>query len=213
MKLDVPFYLQTTPFDCGLTALRMILTYIDKDIDLEILKHQNNIKDNEAILTIQIAITAQLLGYKTTFFSKQINFNESNLSLDFYKKHPNILQKSKELIKKAEDIGVKLEEKHLSLKEILEKIKEDCGAIILLDWNIVNKVENKGYQGHFVPIVGYDEENIYVHNHGFNNPTKFLAIKIGIFEKARKAEGTDEDIVFIHKFKQPQIQKQMILKV
>ena len=51
--------------------------------------------------------------------------------------------------------------------------------------------------GHFVPIVGYDGENIYVHNHGFHNPKAFLPIKRELFEetglKSRSAE-----FLFVH---------------
>ena len=54
-------------------------------------------------------------------------------------------------------------------------------------------------QGHFVPIVGYDEKNIYVHNQGLTNPTENLSIPRELFEQARKAKGTDEDIIFIYR--------------
>ena len=69
----------------------------------------------------------------------------------------------------------------------------------ILDWNTVLGETEKGYQGHFVPVVGYDIENVYVHNHGFKNPTAFLAIPREVFENARKVRGTDEDIAIIYR--------------
>jgi len=92
---------------------------------------------------------------------------------------------------------VDVEERTLSLDEILSYIKQDSAIIILLDWNIITGGE--GYQGHFVPVVGFDSKYIYVHNHGFLNPTPFLPISRELFEKARKSRGTDEDIVIIFK--------------
>jgi hypothetical protein len=91
-----------------------------------------------------------------------------------------------------------MEERGLSLEELLEKVDRDSLPIILLDWNIIKGMKDKGYQGHFVPIVGHDNDNIYVHNHGLDNPTPFLSVKRDVFEEARKANGTDEDIIIIH---------------
>ncbi len=98
----------------------------------------------------------------------------------------------------AQKAGVKLEERGVDLEELLGKIGNNSLPIILLDWNVVKEERDKGYKGHFVPVVGYDEESIYVHNHGLNNPTPFLPIKRDIFEEARKAKGTDEDIIIVH---------------
>lgn len=70
--------------------------------------------------------------------------------------------------------------------------------IVLLDWNKITKKANT-YHGHFVPVVGYDEKFIYVHNHGLNNPQSFLQIEKKLFDEARKAQGTDEDILIIYK--------------
>lgn len=204
MKLDVPFYKQKENVDCGPVALKMVLSYFGKNYDIENLKEKTGIKKGKGISTIQIATAAALLGHKTDFYSKSLFMDEENFKMDFYKKYAedNLLEQSKQLIEEAKKAGVKIEEKKLTLKEILTRVNENEIPIILLDWNVVKENREKGYQGHFVPIVGYDEENIYVHNQGLNNPTEFLKIKKEIFEEARKAKGTDEDIVIICRAKQ-----------
>lgn len=200
MKLKVPFFKQTTPLNCGPVALKMILAYFGENIELNILEEKTGIKEGKAIYTIQIATAAASLGYKTEFFSKHILFNEENLKQDFYKKYSEMdLEQSKKWIKEAKKSGVDIQEKTLSLKKILTLIKKDSLPIVLLDWNIIKNRREKGYQGHFVPIVGYDTKNVYVHNHGLTETQGFLPIPIDIFDKARKAEGTDEDIIIIHK--------------
>ena len=200
MKLKVPFYNQTTPLNCGPTALRMVLSYFGDKTNIEELEKRTGIKQGKALSSIQIAIAAASLKYRTDFFSKHILFNEENLKLDYYKKYSDIdLEYSKELIKEAEKQGVKITEKTLSLEELLSCVTKNSVPIILLDWNIITGKNEKGYQGHFVPLVGYSKENIYVHNHGFNNPQEFLPINKEIFDKARKADGTDEDIIIIHR--------------
>jgi len=35
MKLEVPFFKQTTPLNCGPVAVRMVLSYFGKNVSLE----------------------------------------------------------------------------------------------------------------------------------------------------------------------------------
>lgn len=127
--------------------------------------------------------------------------NPRNYELEFYKKLSDGVSSSEEKLNRlkieSSKLGVKIEEKSFSLEELLLKMSLDCIPIVLLDWN---KVKGKaGYHGHFVPVVGYDKGNVYVHNSGEANSGKFMAIKRSLFDEARKAEGTDEDIVFIYR--------------
>lgn len=198
MKLPVPFYKQTTNLNCGPMALKMILAYLGKDEKIEFLEEKTGIKVGYGITTIQLAIASASLEYKTEFYSKHILFNEENLKEEFYKKYnPIDLKESKELVEKAKKLGVKIEEKTFPLEKILKFVTEKSVPIILLDWNII--LSKKGYQGHFVPIVGYDDKNVYIHNHGFGDPKEFMEIPRELFDKARTANGTDEDILVVYK--------------
>ena len=198
MKLNVPFFKQTTPLNCGPTTLKMVLAYLDRDYNIKVLEEKTGINEGKGISTIQIAIAAASLNYKTEFYSKHILLNEKNLELDFYKNYSDVdLERSKKLVEKAKSGGVKIQEKELSLKEILSFIKKDSIPIILVDWNIIKNKKEKGYHGHFVPIVGYDNDSIYVHNSGLNEGEAFVKIPKVIFDEARKAQGTDEDIAVI----------------
>src|SRR3989304_1182641 len=170
MKLEVPFYNQTTKLNCGPAALRMVLAYFDKDYGLPLLEEKAKIKEGKGIFTVQIAIAAASLGYRADFYSRQVSFNKENLKLEFYQKYTDLITQTDELVEEAKKLGVHVEEKRLSLEEILSKVSNSSLPIILLDWNIVKGTREKGYQGHFVPIVGHDEENVYVHNHGFTDP-------------------------------------------
>jgi hypothetical protein len=198
MKIRVPFYKQTTDLNCGPSALKMVFSYLGKNFDIKILEEKSGIKEGKGITTIQLATASSSLGFKTELYSKYLSFNPENLKLDFYKKYTDSeMQQSEKLIKEAKSAGVRLYEKTLSLEKILSFVTKDSVPIILLDWNIIKNKEDKGYQGHFVPIVGYDEKNVYVHNHGRDNPKKFMTIDKRIFDKARKAKGTDEDLLVI----------------
>jgi len=198
MKLDVPFFKQTTPLNCGPSALRMVLAYLGKDPGIKILEEKTGIKEGKVIYTIQIAIAAALMGYKAEFYSTHILFNEENMKFDFYKNYNDLdMKKSVELADKAKKLGVKLEERTMQLNELLNHVKTDSVPIIILNWNVLTTQE--GYRGHFVPIVGYDKENIYIHNQGLKDSQEFMPITREVFELARKSKGTDEDVVIIYK--------------
>jgi len=200
MKLEIPFFKQTSQLNCGPTALRMVLAYFGKDEGVKILETRTGIKKGKGISTIQIATAAASSGYRVDFFSKHILFNEENLKLDFYKRYNDMdLEQSRKWVEDAKVAGVNIQERILSLEEILGLVTKDSVPIILLDWNIVKARKEKGYQGHFVPIVGFDEQNVYIHNHGLNDTQEFMPVPKTTFDEARKAEGTDEDVMIVYR--------------
>lgn len=200
MMLDVPFYKQTNPMNCGPYALKMVLSYFGKEERIEILENRIGINEGKGISTIQIATAAASFGYKADFYSKHVLLDENNLQLDFYKKYADIdLEKSRKLVADARAAGVNIQEKSMNLNELLSNVTENSIPVILIDWNMARGKAEKGYQGHIVPIVGYDQQNVYIHQHGLGNPQKFMPIEKKLFDDARKAQGTDEDIVVIHR--------------
>ncbi len=198
MKLNIPFFKQTMPMNCGAIALQMALTYLNQKIDPKTIEEKIGKDKSLSTSTIKLSNTAASLGFKTKFFTKHLEFNKEHLKLEFYKKYANSSnQQTQKQITKAKKLGVELEEKILSLNELISHINNKSVIIILLDWNVIKN--QKKYQGHFVPIVGYDKKNIYVHNSGQRSPQSFMPIKKETFDKARKAQGTDEDILIIQK--------------
>ena len=200
MRLEIPFYKQTSLLNCGPTTLRMVLAYFGKYVEVEVLEARTGIKEGKGISTIQIATAAASSGYRTDFYSKHILFNEENLKHEFYQKYGDMhLEQSKKLVEDAKVAGVNIQERTLSLEKLLGFVTKDSVPIILLDWNIVKERKEKGYQGHFVPIVGYDEKNIYIHNHGLNDTQELMSVSRKTLDEARKAEGTDEDVVIVYR--------------
>ncbi len=200
MRLDVPFYKQTTALNCGPTTLKMVLSYFGKKEPIKSIEKKTEMKELKGISTIQIAIAATSLGYHADFYSKHILFNEDNLNYEFYKQYSDInLEESEKYLEKAKNLGVNIKEKTLSLDNLLSLLTKNSIPIVLLDWNIIKTKKENGYQGHFVPIVGFDKQNVYIHNPGLNDAKEFMSISRRIFNKARKAKGTDEDIVIVYR--------------
>ena len=197
MKLNVPFYAQESELSCGPTALKMVLSFFNKNYSMKLLEEKTGIKKGKGILSIQIAIASSSLGFKTKFISKSLAFNEENLKLDYYKNYFDFSESSEKLLEKAVSNNVQLLEKSISQNELLDYLTEKSIPIVLINWK---KLANQDdYSGHFVPVVGYDSEYIYIHNPGPINPKAFLSVKKDVFEEARKSKGTDEDIIIISK--------------
>lgn len=198
MKLNVPFYRQTTPLNCGPVALKMAFSYLGVEIDTKEIEKAVGIKDGKAVSTTRLALASASFGFKTKILSNSLGIDLENLDLDFYKKYAeeNYVKEQEKLRQEAISKGVEMQEKTISIQELLSYLNEDSIPIVLLDWNIISK-KFGSYYGHFVPVVGYDEENIYIHNHDLANPREFMSIKKEFFDKARKAKGTDQDILII----------------
>jgi len=201
MKFKVPFYKQEGKNDCGPTALQMVLEYLGEKHSREELMNSVDSDKSGVTWTLGIAKAAAELGFKVEFYSAHVGFNPENFELEFLKKYADDPQSSKQKIerlqKQAYELGVKIQEKSISLKELLSNVSKNCIPIILLDWSKIKGTSD--FIGHYVPIVGYDDENVYVHNQGFHNTKAFLPIARELFDEARKSKGTDEDIAYIYR--------------
>ena len=199
MFLPVPLYRQSSPLDCGPTNVRMVTAFLEKDVGIERIRELIDLKDGQGVSTIKLAIAAAKLGFSTSFYSTSLFFDTTHGDLDFYKEHGDLnLEASKKLVREAEENKVDLHEQSLSLEDLLSFVNNKSIPIVLLDWSVIDE-RVKGYMGHFVPIVGYDEEMVYVHNIGVDYGRENMPIKRETFERARKAKGTDEDILVISK--------------
>jgi len=200
MKLTVPFYIQGIN-ECGPTTLQMALEFLGKKLDKEQIKKLVDSDYSGITLTMGLAKAAAQLGLKTEFYSVSLGFNTKNFDHEFYQKltdgADSMKKKILELTKECLKHGVKFEERSILLNELLSKVSNDCIPIVLIDWG---KVINAGkFIGHFVPIVGYDEKNVYIHQPGPKDPAAYFPVEKSLFDSARKASGTDEDLVFVYR--------------
>ncbi len=200
MKINVPFYKQTNPLNCGPISLKMIFSFFGKDRPLEEIEEKCRIKEGKATSTVNLAICAVELGFKIKLFSKSLTPIMENLNSDFHKENSeeDYIAKVNGMIKELKDKHAELIENSISIEELLSYITETSIPIVLLDWNIIFP-RYQGYHGHFVPLVGYDEEKVYIHNPGLADTSEFMSIEKEIFDKTRKSKGTDEDILIIYR--------------
>ncbi|MBU0466706.1 MAG: peptidase C39 family protein [Nanoarchaeota archaeon] len=151
------------------------------------------------IFTVQLTTASSSLGHRTKFFSKTLACNPDNFNTDFYKRYAEerALEQTEKLVRDAKQQGVELIEKSLSLEELLAFVTENSLPVVLINWHVISGEDS--YHRHFVPIVGYDEKNVYIHQHGLRDTQEFMPVARDLFDKARKAPGTDEDVMVVYK--------------
>jgi hypothetical protein len=120
--------------------------------------------------------------------------------MDFFKKYMDEdIEKIKLLTEEAKKLKVKIFEKSIDLTRLLSFIDRRSIPIVLLDWNIVRNREKEGYMGHYVPLVGFDNNSVYVNNGAGRYGKRLQQIDKRTFDKARKARGSEETVLIIFK--------------
>lgn len=176
----------------------MVLAYLGEEYDFERLSKEERQIDTGLVWTIGIARAAKVLGFKTKLISTT-NFSHEETDIEYYKKYANdkgriVLKELSEEIKK---IGVEVQERDMLLEELLGYISKDSVPIVLVNWYAISGKD--GFNGHFLPVTGYDKENVYVHNPGIAQAMAHLPIKREVFLKAWKSKGTDKDCVVVYR--------------
>ncbi len=196
MRIKVPFYKSKRETDCGPLALRMALAYLGERYAFKKIAKEERQIDTGLVWSVGIARASKVLGFPTKFISTT-NFSPEESDIDYYKKYSH--DKAKIVLKELSDdirkIGVEVQERNLPLEELLSYVSENSIPIVLVNWDIIAGKE--GFSGHFLPITGYDKENVYVHNPGLASAMPYLPIKRSIFLRAWESKGTDKDCVVI----------------
>lgn len=198
--LRVPFRTQTEDLDCGLAALVMCCEFLDPSRnDERALRDHLQQQPTSAVSTLSLTVAAAKLGFTATLYTNHITFNPSNFNHSFYQKHGGgslaaAVAETRKRILQATATGARLVQQTLSLDELLALLSPKRMLIVLLDWNVVTGRSQRGYWGHFVPLVGYDHVHVVVHNQASDAPQPFLRIERDVFDAARLADGTDQDV-------------------
>ena len=204
VRLEIPFYENKGGKQCMQAVMASILKYfLNKEYSLEELDKLTRRTDKFWTNTSQGALVLHELGLKIKFYSKEdlepFLEGESFIRKHYGKDADKILKNMNlpiiiKTIKKLLEYNI-FKRKIISLREIEEHLKVGHLVSVLIDYN---KIINRGgfYQGHFVIVTGFDEENIYYHDSG---PPSIKDRKVNkeIFIKAMNANGTDNDCVIV----------------
>lgn len=191
MRYDVPFRRQESSLECGPTALQMATAFLGEEKDLGRIRDFLDFSDN-AVYTIHLASVACEMGFEADFYTSNL---QNEHEQDYYEEHAEEIPNQK-LNSRAREAGVDVREKSLELDELFDMLDEDQVPVVLLDWNRIQ--DEEGYLGHFVVLTGYTESKAIIHNPD-SSEGDYVKINRELFDRARKAEGTDQDVAVIKK--------------
>ncbi len=198
MQIPVPFYKSSKDTDCGPLALQMSLEFLGEKHSFEEIAEKERQIDTGIVWSAGIARASRLLGFPTTFISTS-NFSHEENDIDYYQKYAHDRAKIilRELHDEIKKMDITIRERDMSLGELLSYVSKDSIPIVLVNWYVL--ADREGFSGHFLPITGYDEEHIYVHNPGLASAMPYLPIKKEIFVRAWESKGTDKDTIIIYR--------------
>lgn len=198
VKNEVPF-LTNSNLDCGPVALAMTCAFFGLQAPLPRIQELVVAETSGATWTLGLAAAAAELGLSVRMYSKNFGVSAENFNLEYYREHASGLseaqQKLATLASRCKSHGGVLEGRSLSLAELQRAVTQGSVPILLLDWSKV--IDQPSYIGHFVPMVGHTNTEVLVHNPGPRDAAAFQPLRKEIFEIARTAPGTDEDVLII----------------
>jgi len=195
MKRKLPFYSNTRDnTHCYQACLKMVLkdifpnkTFSFKQLDSFTHKSPKKWTWHPAVLSFLSKLKLKPMLYSDGFdYAKLLKYGEGYIrkkktatEADAILKHTNLellLKDTKKIIGKKSYTIKKLELNHII--KLFDKYKY---VILLVNSQKLNK--KKGHAGHFVLMVGYDKNNIYVHDPG-RPPQPNRKVSNALFKKA-----------------------------
>jgi len=219
-KAELTHVTQIESWDCGIACLLMTLRWLRDRSDTKRTLSRDEEKErtwmlktvtSESIWSIDLVHLLQkirnrrILGFNYLFASKALQVDQHHRDLSFYEEaFSDDQSRVTELFNQAKEQGwplIQLEHQ-LDLTQVVQLVsRSDCIAIALVDNTILmQKLDTDTYAGHYIIISGVEtnEKNdliFQIHNPDSSKPIEYITSSL--FEKAWRARGTDEDIIFI----------------
>jgi len=220
VKIEVDHIQQRFRWDCGVTSVMMVLrpnerTQFERDFD--------KICEEEGFLnstwTIDLAYLLNRFGSSCRYCTVTWGVDPKYDNQSFYKP---ILSKDENRVNskfnEAKEKGMNVELRSVELDEIFHHLDTRNPAIVLVDANFIRcktcsfsgftcdawifqlcpSACQLDYTGHYIVVTGYDSSKRLVY---YENPSVRqgeCCMSYGDFNAARRAYGTDEDIIFIY---------------
>ncbi|KAI5670573.1 hypothetical protein M9H77_10937 [Catharanthus roseus] len=207
--VEVPHINQLYTWDCGLACVVMVLRTLG--ISSCDIKDLEELCCTTSIWTVDLAYLLQKFSVQFSYLTVTLGANP-NFSVETYYKDqlPNDLVRVNMLFQKARDAGINIECRSISREEIsLFILSGKYVVIALVDQYKLSQSwlqdvcisglydENPGYTGHYIIICGYDSATDEFEIRDPASSRKHERITSRCLDDARKAFGTDEDLLLI----------------
>lgn len=213
VAIEIPHIRQTYNWDCGLACVKMVLKYFYPDMDFSDFKEKcDSIGFHQTIWTVDLVYVLKLYNIESLFCTLTLGVDAGYAKVRFYAssvgKDENRVNS---LFSEAESNGVVIEQRSVSLEEVLENLRKSRPVIVLINARLLRCITcrrhclvcclscvSRGYYGHFIVLTGFNERTRVLM---YKNPAcknKLCATTYSNFEECRHSYGTDDDIVFVH---------------
>ena len=208
---------QGEQWDCGITCIQMAMAWLRPD-GHESREWMLKTIGTESIWSIDlIYLLSKLLKKEEASYllsSKTLGVDETHGVLGYYKKAFSQDEvRVRQRFEEARRAGLPLLcLKHLSLSQVIRLVsRDDCIAIVLLDNSILRQRVGATYAGHYVILSGISFQRNHLNLADvkrlrfcmvIKNPARSATttyVRPSLFEAAWRANGTDDDILFVTK--------------
>ncbi|CAF1069407.1 unnamed protein product [Didymodactylos carnosus] len=207
-EISIPHLCQTSYWDCGVTCVRMVLSYYKIDLNLfDALLSEYNC--NKSTWSIDLLNMLSYLHVRSKLSTITLGCSDNYASVPYYK---NIIDKDRQRVEELfSNQKLNFEKCSLEWSNIKLELDQNKPFIVLIDANklscicctsivgrLISKVWSSSYQGHYIVVVGYqidEKQTEYVLYKDPGSTECLCKTTIENFDRARKAFGTDEDII------------------
>ncbi|XP_055599302.1 protein GUCD1 [Uranotaenia lowii] len=206
---------QRYDWDCGLSCIVMLLGRHEK------LNFLENFKDichkggfGESTWTIDLCYILRDFDIKHKFLTKVFGANPSHVGKEYYKCFNADETRVNKKFQQASLNDIPIEVKSISNIELIKHLAFNGNVILLTNASLLycdlckaNKLSielrsclglKPTYMGHYIVLCGYDMriEKFLYRNPAFKDKICYMSFEA--VERARKACGTDEDVILIY---------------
>ncbi|NPE26728.1 hypothetical protein HNV12_01855 [Methanococcoides sp. SA1] len=186
VMLDVPFISGTDPAGCLPYSMKGVCEYYGIPSSLDSINDGLGRKFGEASYFTTGAVFLSGLGLNVDFYCNSTSVDSENVYDSSAKFVP---------LNELSSNGVDLFRENLSLEYIVSSLERGNPSLVFVDGNVLKGEPKKGiYLGHFVTVVGADDENVYLNDHmkTFGNSK----VEKSVFEASRFGVPESTAIMF-----------------
>jgi Guanylylate cyclase len=215
---DVPYVRQSFSWDCGLACAEMALRARGVSVTVSDLR---KLCETDSVWSIDLSYLLNKFGVQLTFFTVTRGVRAEYRKQEFYRKQfPEDTTRVTALFENAERRGINVVQQSVELADIVRAVVDDKKLIlVLLDKRLLTCAlchgarrctaqaqqesagrdarSSTGFLGHYVLLYAYDAK---VEKFLMKDPASMCeacVISADVLESARKAFGTDQDIIYI----------------
>ncbi|XP_037933277.1 protein GUCD1-like isoform X2 [Teleopsis dalmanni] len=204
---NLTHYQQRYNWDCGISCILMILTSTQRqhfiDNFLTICKEEGF---GSSTWSIDLCYLLRRYDVRHEYFTKTLGIDPNYNQHSYYTK---IIDKDEKRVtrkfKEASSHGIRVEQRTVDMQTLIHHLGRKGPIIMLTNASLLtceickkHVLENFGYAGHYIVLCGYD---IKLNKIFYRNPEvhdgHVCQCSTASLDVARKAYGTDEDVIFI----------------